>query len=133
MRVKYCPECDGVLLKDGSCQCGWGKGADPLLDQRCHYQSGLERCPLPGTMVEGLKNTNWLCRAHWNARHDPHLSHAILIDIQNNLSQWTCVKKDWREVMIEARLKKYPVYIKKKSLDELLKELKARLNINEEE
>jgi hypothetical protein len=133
-RTKHsCPECAVTLKNPLQCRCGWEKQHDPEIDWRCHYQFNNERCPLAGTMVEGLKNKKWLCRAHYLARQEPALSRAILMDVKQNFSVWNAKRKDWRILLLEEKLKLYSDLYKGKntSMDEYLSTLKKKI-LNEE-
>lgn len=135
MSPEYCPECRALITDSSSCVCGWrNKVILKDVDARCYYTFNGERCPLVGTVVEGTKSNGWLCRAHYFTRHNPVLAKAVFDDIKKNFKRWATPQKSWRLILLEECLKKYPTTYsgQKKTVDELLKELKSTLKIREE-
>lgn len=122
-----CPECLSYIYGDSKvCKCGWKLESNIKRDNNCHFNSGSRKCPLIGTMVEGVKNDKMLCRAHWHARNDLALSLAILNDIEKNPVQWFAKTKDWRVELLETYLAKLPksYSVGKTTLEEKIAQIK---------
>lgn len=106
--MNKCPECLSTILGDTkSCRCGWTLRENTAIDRRCHFTFRARRCPLAGTVTDGL-NDRWMCSAHYRTRNDFELSQAVLEDIEINLEAWLKGFKNWRHELIRSYLNKLP-------------------------
>ncbi len=124
-----CPECTAILDHANRCACGWaGNNTKSPIDDRCSFQIRTTRCPLPGTVTLGVKNSNWLCTAHFAAQNDYKLSEALLIEINRNIQEWSS-HTNWRVQMLKDKFTIYnhPHKAPKKDINEIVMELKKRI------
>lgn len=127
---KICPECTALLDNANRCACGWAANNtnSSRIDDRCSFQIRKTRCPLPGTVTLGVKNSNWLCTAHFVTQNDYKLSEALLIEINCNIQEWSS-PMNWRVQILKDKLTIYshPYTAQKKDMNEIVMELKKRI------